>query len=338
MKLTEQIFKSIIRGEYKAYANEKGELLTKRFTDKQAEVIARRCPSGVYQQAGMRLDFYTDAQAIEMAFTYTHLTSRIFMSVDIYEDSVLTYSYKQTNTFDIKEGSFRHVFEKNGKKRVTVHLPYSVELCFENIELEGASIVEPYEDYSAFAYMLGDSITHGYDAETTSQTYVNVALRQLDMDVINQGVGGYVFCADSLDGELFEGKKAPDIITIAYGTNDWAGKSNEDFCRDIDAFFARLREIFPSTPVLMITPVWRAAHYVTTKAGTFEYAHEYIAQAAKKHEGIYVLDGYKLVPHAYEYFRDVRLHPNDAGFVTYGIGVANAIAEILNIKPVIHFI
>ncbi len=338
MKISEKQFKEIIRGEYMAFADENGTLYTKRFTDRQTEFIARKCPNNVYHQAGMRLDFTTDAEAISMAFRYTHLTSRIFLSIDIYEDSVLTYSFKTNNTFDIREGSFKHVFEKEGEKRVTVYLPYTAELCFDSIELEGESFVEPYQKYSAFAYMIGDSITQGFDAEITSQTYVSTAIRTLDMDAINQGVGGYVFLADSLDSELFASKKLPDIITVAYGTNDWAGKTHEDFCRDTDEFFARLRQLYPNIPVLVITPVYRAAHYITTKVGAFDYARDYIRDSAKKHDSIYVLDGDKLVPHSCDYFRDVRLHPNDAGFATYGAGVAAAISEILKIKPVVHFI
>ena len=338
MIFDENLFKKVIRGEYAAFADENGVLHTKRFTDKQAAVIAERCPTAVYQQAGMRLDFYTDADALAMDFHYVHLTSRIFLSVDVYEDEVLTYSFVEKNAFDIKKGGFRHEFEKKGKKRVTVFLPYSVELCFDKIELEGESFVEPYDNYSAFAYIIGDSITHGYDAEITSQSYANVAVRRLDLDCINQGVGGYVFNACALDPELLAGKKKPDIITVAYGTNDWSGKTKEDFCRDCEEYLCRMHELFPTTPVLIITPVWRAAHYVVTKAGSFAFAREFIAESAKKYENMYVLDGDKLVPHSYDYFRDVRLHPNDIGFATYGTGVADAIAKILGICPKVHFI
>ena len=302
------------------------------------EVISKRCPNSVYQQPSMRLDFYTDATSISMAFAYERFTSRIFTSVDVYEDGVMTYSYVENNAFDAKRGKFTFAFEKRGKKRVTVFFPFGLELAFESISLDGESYALPYTDYSAFAYMIGDSITHGADCERSSQSYVNVAQRRLDLDVLNQGVGGYVFCADSLDPALFEGKRQPDIITVAYGTNDWSGKTKEAFCGDIDAFFVRLREIYPDIPVIAITPVFRAAHYVETKAGTFEFARDYITQAAKKHENIYVLDGDKLVPHLYDYFRDVRLHPNDAGFAVYGACVAEAIAEVLGIEPAVPFI
>lgn len=338
MKFTKEIFDRVLRGAYSTSADEQGRLHTVRFTDKQKEVISKRCPNNVYQQPGMRLDFYTDAESIAMAFEYTHFTSRIFMSVDIYEDGVMTYSYTENNAFDAHRGGFEFAFEKKGRRRVTIYLPFSLELVFTNIELKGESFVEPYNNYQGFVYMIGDSITHGADSERTSQSYANIALRRLDLDVINQGVGGYVFCADSLDPELFAGRKQPDAITVAYGTNDWAGKEKEAFCRDIDEFFVRLREIYPSIPVLVITPVFRAGHYNVTKVGTFSFAREYITESAKKYENTYVLDGDKLVPHIYDYFRDVRLHPNDAGFATFGQGVADALSEILGIRPRTYFI
>jgi lysophospholipase L1-like esterase len=181
--------------------------------------------------------------------------------------------------------------------------------------------------------MMGDSITHGYDARITSQTYANIVMRRLDLDGINQGAAGYVFDADLIDPALFEGKKQPDIITVAYGTNDWNNKPREKYCRDIDEFFARLHEHFPNIPVLVITPIFRAAHYTTTKVGSFYFAREYLAEAAKKYENTYVLDGDKMVAHVYDYFRDVRVHPNDAGFATYGALVSDAVAEILGIRP-----
>ncbi len=338
MKFSKEILDSVLRGAYATFEDEQGRLHTVRFTDRQKEIISKRCPNNVYQQPGMRLDFYTDAQSIAMAFDYTHFTSRIFMSVDIYEDGVMTCSYTEKNAFDAHSGGFEFAFEKKGRRRVTVYLPFSLELVFKNIELKGESFLEPYTDHSGFVYMIGDSITHGADCERTSQSYANIVLRRLDLDGINQGVGGYVFCADSLDPALFEGKKQPDAITVAYGTNDWAGKEKDAFCRDIDEFFARLRELYPGIPVLVITPVFRAGHYVTTKVGSFGFAREYIAESAKKHEGFYVLDGDKLVPHLYDYFRDVRLHPNDAGFAVFGQGVADALSEILGIRPKTFFI
>ena len=338
MIFTKEIFASVLRGAYEAYENQDGTLSARRFTENQQKVIADKLPTVPYHNAGMRLDFYTDAQSLTMSFYYAHLTSRMFMSIDVYEDRVMTYSYTEGNTVDNHTGAFTHTFEKKGRKRVSVYLPYTADLAFDKIELVGESYIEPYTDYRGYIYMMGDSITHGYDAERASQTYANIVMRHLDLDGINQGAAAYTFHSESLDPALFKGKRQPDIITIAYGTNDWNGKTHVNFCRDIDEYFARLREIYPTVPVLVITPIYRASYYIPTQAGTFEFAREYLAATAKKYDGIYVLDGDKMVPHVYDYFRDVRLHPNDAGFATYGMLVSDAVAEILDIRPRVDFI
>ena len=338
MKFTKETFDSVLRGAYSTRTLDDGALYASRFTEEQCRVIGERVPTVPYHGASMRLDFYTDAEGMSMEFRYLRHTSRIFLSIDVYEDGVMTYSYLEKNALDAKRGAFDFTFEKKGRKRVTVWLPYTTDLAYERIELAGESYVEPYTDYAGYILMMGDSITHGYDAEMTSQSYASTVMRRLDLDGMNQGVGGYTFHRESLDPALFEGKKLPDIITIAYGTNDWSGKTNENFTRDIDEFFVRLRELYPDVPVLVITPVFRASHYIPSKTGTFEYAREYLTAAAKKYPNTYVLDGDKLVPHVYDFFRDVRLHPNDAGFVTYGASVADAVAEILGIRPKSFFI
>ena len=333
MIFDKETFDSVLRGAYTTYTLEDGALCTRRFSDIQRAVIEPKIPNCPHHHAGMRLDFYTDAESIEMEFRYNRLTSRIFYSVDVYEDGVMTYSYVEKNAVDHKKGKPSHTFEKKGRKRVTVFLPYAIDLAFERIELTGESYIEPYTEYSGYVWMMGDSITHGYDAQITSQSYAAIAMRRLDLDGINQGAAGYVFDADLIDPALFEGRKRPDIITVAYGTNDWNTKTREDFCRDIDEFFARLNEVYPGIPVLVITPIFRGAHYTTSKVGTFYFARDYIASTAKKYDNNYVLDGDKMVPHIYDYFRDVRVHPNDAGFATYGAYVADAISEILGIRP-----
>ena len=333
-----QNFDSVLRGAYAIYTLEDGALCTRRFTDFQRDFIEARIPNCPHHHAGMRLDFYTDATALSMDFRYNRVTSRIFYSVDIYEDGVLTYSYTEQNAVDHKHGSFTHTFEKQGRKRVTVYLPYAIDLAFERIELSGESYIEPYTDYSGYIWMMGDSITHGYDAKYTSQTYASIVMRRLDLDGINQGAAGHVFDPELIDPALFEGRAQPDIITVAYGTNDWNTRTREDFCRKVDEFFSRLRECYPDIPLLVITPIFRGAHYTTSKVGSFCFAREYIAEAAKRYPDTYVLDGDKMVPHIYDYFRDVRVHPNDAGFASYGNLVADAVAEILGIRPRAYFI
>ena len=338
MRVTEEIFKNIIRGSVSAYEDEQGRLRTTRFTPYQSEVISRSIPRNVYQQAGMRLDFYTDAESIDMAFLYAHNTTRLFMSVDVYVDGLMSYVYREPNCVDTKSGEFRYTFEKKGRKRVTVYLPFSVELYITRLELEGAEYVTPYEDYIGFVYVKGVSITQGFDTDYTSYSYVNIAMRRLNLDYINQGVGGYYYEAESLDEHLFDESRKPDMILLSYGSNDWSRKDRDSFEADTEAYYTRLREIYPDIPVLSVTPVWRSDCYKVTKVGSCDYVRSFITATALAYEDIYVLNGDKMVPHSSEFFRDVRLHPNTLGFESYGIAVSDAIQKILKLEPQTPFL
>ena len=60
--------------------------------------------------------------------------------------------------------------------------------------------------------MLGDSITHGYDAISPSNSYASLVADMLDANAINKGIGGEVFWpqfAAMLDNIT------PEIITVA---------------------------------------------------------------------------------------------------------------------------
>lgn len=338
MRVTEQIFRDIIRGSVSAYEDEQGRLRTTRFTQAQSEVIARSIPRNVYQQAGMRLDFYTDAEALDMAFEYAHNTTRPFMSVDVYVDGLMSYVYSEPNCVDNKDGEFKYTFEKKGRKHVCIYLPFSVELYITRFELEGAHSVTPYEDYTGFVYVVGDSITQGFDTEYASYSYVNVAMRRLGLDYINQGVGGYYYEAESLDEHLFEGKRQPDLILISYGSNDWTNKDRDTFEADTEQYYKRLREIYPDIPVLTLTPVWRADSVEPNKAGSLEYVRSFITATALEYEGIYVLNGDRLVAHMPQLFRDERVHPTSLGFESFGIAVSDAIEKILKLEPQTPFL
>ena len=310
-----------------------------RFTEKQAQAYRDIGNEDFYNKtfatAGVRLAFRTDSSKIAFDYRFTRCSSRQFAYFDVYLDGALTGHFG-TQGLECMTGHIELPIPAATEK-VEIHFPWSHGVRLSHVEIDDNSTVTGlHRPHTMICF--GDSITHGYDAEMTSQSYASIVMRRLDLDGMNQGVGGYTFHHESLDPALFEGRTQPDIITIAYGTNDWSGKTNENFTRDIDEYFVRLRELYPDVPVLVITPVFRASHYIPTKAGTFEYAREYLANAAKKHPNTYVLDGDKLVPHLYDCFRDVRLHPNDAGFVTYGASVADAVAEILGIRPKSFFI
>ena len=71
----------------------------------------------------------------------------------------------------------------------------------------------------------GDSITQGYTALSPSLTYVNLVGDALNADVYDLGIGGEVFEPLMID-EAYPVKA--DLVTVAYGTNDWSHVPSEE--------------------------------------------------------------------------------------------------------------
>jgi hypothetical protein len=166
---------------------------------------------------------------------------------------------------------------------------------------------------------LGDSITQGFIAGNPSQNYVALLAAKLNVNAINQGIGGYVFQSNSLNGieQFKEQFGEPKFITVAYGTNDWYYKiSEKEFHENVAAYFKHLIEIFPVTSVYVITPIWRGDSELELQGKMpFENIANIIRQEVSVFQSIKIIDGLKLVPHEFKYFSDVYLHPSAEAFV-----------------------
>ena len=75
-------------------------------------------------------------------------------------------------------------------------------------------------------------------------------------------------------------------------------------------------------PILCITPLWRGDVPDGLPALTRFCKH--VADIAGRYSNVIVIDGFRLVPHLPEYFRD-NLHPNELGAEVYG---RNLVEEI----------
>lgn len=197
------------------------------------------------------------------------------------------------------------------KRKVQIFFPAIENISIKNIKMDGDIEELPKRDVML---CLGDSITQGMIAGGPSLNYVALLSDYLGVDAINQGVGGYTFQKDSLSG--LKALPEPKLITVAYGTNDWTNKANQDQIRcDITEYMKELVFIFPHTPIYMITPIWRAdlTEEMPSKI-PLEKIHEFILAEAVSYANITVIDGMTLVDHESNLFADTFLHPNAKGF------------------------
>ncbi len=300
-----------------------------RFTQKQLDVygakaifqIRSHCPAGVY------LDFYTDASFVEMEFVIES-NIRNWMTMDIHVDGCFVDSWR--TALDDHKSHERMICHfplgHSDLRRVSIYLSQYVQLKIVDIRFSEGAVVESVPRYDKNLLCLGDSITQGAEAIHPSSSYPVLLSQYLDMNLLNQGVGGYYFDADSLDEHL---PYKPDLITVAYGTNDWGlSGSLAEFHDKCASYFAKLHAIYPFVPKFVITPLWRSDVSTDRNAGTlFDIIHT-IRGIAGATPNVTLINGMELVPHLGKFFGPqevTKLHPNDEGFARMAMQLAKRI-------------
>ena len=267
-------------------------------------------------------DFWYDRCMASTAKTLEFQTEAIHISLDykiLWEGSQDSFDVAVNNRItdivyvkDIeKEGKVSFELPE-GNKKVIVYLPADATVLIKNFEIDGEYV--PVKKNERVLW-LGDSITQGYGPLRAAHTYVSVANRLLNYDIINQGIGGYVYDKKSL--MKMEGY-TPDKIIVSLGTNQYGTPT----MKDIEEYYETLVEIYGDTPVLCITPIWRGDNMEGLP--TLIKFREKLVDICKKYENITIVDGFELVPHLSEYFLD-NLHPNALGAEMYG---RNLVLEI----------
>ncbi len=294
----------------------------RRFTDKQIAHY-KLFGEGVYlraiNNAGITMSFYTDAESISFDFKIKAY-SRERVVFDVYEDDVFTKTYRWEECHD--EDTILYQRTKQEKSKITIYLPYMCDAVISNLHLGDYT---PVDKSGCKKYLaLGDSITQGMLSELTSITYTSILEREWDAQLLNHGVGGYVYNADSLDENLaFD----PDIVTVAYGTNDYTRiESINTIEENVHAYYKKLKAIYPDKEIYIITPIWRGNLDSEEAIQKMRQIRKVITRKAEEY-GFAVINGTKLVPHVYEAYIDKGLHPNAFGFEEMAKNIMKAIKE-----------
>jgi lysophospholipase L1-like esterase len=247
--------------------------------------------------------------------------SALAVAVDILVDGKLAASLPP------KSGLLSFSFDNPDRRsrEISVYFPCLSVLGIKGLESNGSITAAPARKSWL---VLGDSITQGFNAGSPATGYVPLLAERFHLDALNQGIAGYVFNPKSLDG--LDGLK-PKLITVAYGTNDWA--TLYDFTAleaNITAYFKALTTRFPQTPILAITPIWRADIDTASSSGEkLDKVAEVIRRETSAYRNITVVDGFTLVPHEPGLFADGFLHPNRQGFVHYADNLAKTFEAVL---------
>ncbi len=311
MQLANDELKKYYFGAYRFCETEDGYLQAFQYSVPQMEYFKEasdfwydRC----YASTAKTLEFHTTAT--EISFDYKIIWIGSPDSFELAVDGLIAQIYYVKDLE--KDGKLIFALPE-GEKNVTIYLPADATVLVKNFEINAKAEI-PQKNGKVL--WIGDSITQGFGPLRSAHTYVSVANRLLNYEIVNQGIGGYIYDKKSLmkmDGYM------PEKIIVSLGTNQYGTESMVD----IEEYYERLMEVYgKDIPVLSITPIWRGDS--PEGVPTLEKFCANLAEICRRYPNIKIVNGFELVPHLPEYFLD-NLHPNGLGMEIYG---RNLVLEI----------
>ena len=309
--MTNKELQSIYFGAYSFKETEDGWLQAFQYTDEQMAYFSTafdfwydRCMA----TTAKTLEFTTRAQnlSFEYRFIWTGSQDSFELSLD---RQITEIRYVK----DLPEEGTLSWQLPEGEKEVVLYLPADATVLIRNFTVDGD--VTPAKKNEKVLW-LGDSITQGFGPLRSGQTYVSVANRILNYDILNQGIGGYVY--DKFSLMKMDGYE-PDKIIVALGTNQYGDKN----FKIIEAYYDTLISIYgDKIPILCILPIWRGDNMEGVPT-LIEFCKK-VKEIAERYENVKTVDGFKFVPHLPEYYLD-NLHPNCLGAEIYARNLVEAI-------------
>ncbi|WP_026519544.1 SGNH/GDSL hydrolase family protein [Butyrivibrio sp. FCS006] len=314
MVLTNEELKDLYFGAYEFKETDDGYIQAFQYSKKQIDYFEKvfdfwyeRCTAS----SAKTLEFTTEAK--EISFDYKIIWKGSPDSFELVVDGLVTAITYVKDIMDV--GTITWELPE-GKKNVIIYLPADATALIRNFTTD--SPVERAKKNEKVLW-LGDSITQGYGPLRSSCTYVSVANRLLNYEIVNQGIGGYIYDKGSL--MKMEGYD-PDKIIVALGTNQYG---DEDMTA-VEEYYETLTGIYGhEIPILCISPIWRGDS--VEGIPTLMAFCKKVKEIAGRYENVKIIDGMKLVPHLSEYFLD-NLHPNCLGCEIYA---GNLVREIRRI-------
>ena len=336
MKLTYQQLCDITQGT--AYISEEDcRAVFHRFTTEQEELYHRTNQS-FYRKAlapaGVILQFRTDSCFITLKGETSSASTRTYYSIDILEDGVPAGHVDNFSQMMLSEdytkcnyplGKFSKTIPlKSGMKTITICMPWSVQVMLEELSLSNGSAIIPDRPQKKLL-LFGDSITQGYDALRPMNRYAFQLARALNATEYNKAIGGEVFFP-----ALAHTREdwTPDLILVAYGTNDWSKLGRDMFQANARIFLRALRNQYVGAKLLVMQPIWRKDRDLQKEYGSFDLMRQDLAQICSELD-LQTIDCYSFVPKEPSYFADLRLHPNDKGFASYSNQLIAAVKTLI---------
>jgi hypothetical protein len=328
MKLTnEQILECAV-GSVNTVITEQGIKFNK-CTDKQISAFTALNQAFGQRAAattGIRLDFHTNSS--KLSFSASKGTK-----FDVAVDGLLV---AQLNMKEQREAGTHACLEltspldkKAGEEvRVTIYFPSHDEPgMIDLIELDDGASFSPHKFDKKFLF-IGDSITQGWNTKYDSLSFALLLSELWNAESVVNGVGGAYFHETVFDSVSFD----PDVVFVAYGTNDYSHfKTLDELKYHAESFFDKIKDEYldKGKKVIYISPIVRKDRAVDKPMGSFASLRSLLTDLAKE-RGFHHIDGLSLVPPVFfDMFADA-LHPNMPVFLYYTASLLAKTSSIIN--------
>ena len=317
MRLTNEQIRSISFGAVHVTEDNDG-LHFYKCTQKQIEAWKTHSQSLLTNSStstGVCLDFHTDSQS----FAFRASSGRKF---EIYVDGLLREQFILNEEREGRVPLSDPLGNKKDSYRVTLYFPsHDIHGALEWVELDDGATFTPHSFDRKWLF-IGDSITQGWASDFDSLSYALRVARFFNAECVIQGTGGAYFAEDTFDSIEFD----PDIVSIAYGTNDFGHyKTLDDLREHTRAHLSLIANEYKGKKLFCISPIWRG-HRDGKAMGSFEQCRAVVIEEAER-LGFIHIDGLALVPPLPVFYQDGYLHPNDNGFSIYAENLIFALKE-----------
>lgn len=270
-----------------------------RFNESQKKYL-RTVDESFYRHAllssGVTLEFITSSQSF--SFNYRFVMKESKDSFDLFVDGKRVDQRFVSLLEDEGEMKFENLTK--GQKRVALFFPFDTGVAIKNFSCFD---VEPIEKKTKVLWV-GDSITQGYGAYQSGDTYLDCFQRISGFDILNQGLAGY-YCDPSFDLKL--SGYDPDFLVLSEGTNQ---HKRETAFEEVKKTIINLQKDYPNKTLFVISPLRRFDNDFDAKK--LNALRDYMNGPLAEELHYYPIDGLSLLsPNPSLYFD--LLHPNSEG-------------------------
>ena len=297
-------------------------LLACRFTDVQLAYY-RPMGAGVMERvlatSGVCLSFVTDQDVVSFDF-FINSFARSPVCFDVWENGRYVLPIRFAD--ETKTGTVTYQRRQSPESTVTIYLPCTCETYISSINFGAYKSVEPR---AAKLLTIGDSIMQGMNGVFPSVNHMTTLANRLGCYMVNQGVGGRYYDAESFDEAT---DYEANVVLFALGSNDInVFKSAEKVAENAVQHIRKAQKRYPSAQFVMVTPVWRYDIEADPALKALFYEITRSLEQVGRENGCRTICGLDLVAHSEAYFGPHNAHLNDLGFAQYALSLIGALKD-----------